>query len=801
MSTAHLPSDSEMTKTDRAVVRFARGVIRWRWLVVLLSIAAIGLSVASIAKNLQFKTDYRVFFGPNNPQVLAFDKIEAEYAKMDQITFIFAPENGNAVSKEMLESFRWFTAEAWQLPYVTRVDSLNNFQHTTARGFDLNVAPLVPEQGEITKAIAANARAVALAEPALRNSLISTDEMAKDGQYAAINARLTLPQDSLTATPEAVAAARDLEQRYHEKFPGSRIYMTGPTMLNTAFLESSRNDLATLTPLQYVVICLVLWLLLRSLASLFTTMVVIIASMLTALGISAALGITITSITATTPTIIMTLAVADSIHILVTLLVNMRRGVEKNIALVEAIRLNMSPIFLTSITTAIGFLSMNFSDSPPLRDLGNISAIGVMMAYFFSVALLPALIAIVPMRVKQREDRIAAFSTRYGHWLVDNWRPALIVSTIAAVGLIWMAQYNRYGDDDFIRYFDEDVRFNVDTSFARDHFSGFMGVFYDLDTGEDYGITDPDYLSKLDAFVQWWEAKPEVVSVGSIVPMMKRINKSMEGDDPVYYKLPEDRDIAVDNLFMYEMGLPFGLDTTTQINMAKSGSNIRVVFNDIASMRIRELADEGDAWLKENAPELLTGATGPPVMFAHIGKRSIQSMQSGTLLAIICISMLLILALRNLKLGALSLVPNLLPLVMTLGIWSFISGEIVFTNAVVSGMTLGIVVDYTIHFLSKYLRAKRQMGLSTEDAIRNAFTMVGAPILATSAILICGFLVLTTSHFIGNSSMAALTAIAITLALICDFVLLPALLLWLDNDKGTAPVTVTHSQSSQLEAS
>ena len=138
---------------------------------------------------------------------------------------------------------------------------------------------------------------------------------------------------------------------------------------------------------------------------------------------------------------------------------------------------------------------------------------------------------------------------------------------------------------------------------------------------------------------------------------------------------------------------------------------------------------------------------------------------------------------------------------MTLGVWSFLSGNIIFTNAVVSGMTLGIVVDYTIHFLSKYLRAKRQMGMSTEDAVRNAFTMVGAPILATSVILVTGFLVLTTSNFSGNSTMAALTAIAITLALICDFVLLPALLLWLDNDKSKKSAVQPNSNTSQPEAS
>lgn len=761
-------------------VRYARAIIRWRWLVLLASAAAMAISLFSIAQNVKFSTDYRVFFGPDNPQVLAFDKIEADYTKLDQISFILAPEEGTILSPRIIESMRWMTEEAWQLPYATRVDSLTNFQNTTALGDDLNVEPLVPEYGEITRADVDRVREVALNEPLLTEALIS-NKLARPGQYGAVAVTYTLPKLKLSETPEAVAAARDLEQRYKAKYPGVEIYMVGPTMLNVAFLEASRGDVSTLTPLQYLVIGLVLWLLLRSVSGLVSTMLVVTASALAAFGIATAMGITITSITATTPTIIMTLAVADSIHLLVAMLLQMRKGDSRNDALVESLRLNMGPVFLTSITTAVGFLSMNFSDSPPLRDLGNISAIGVMMAFVFSVTLLPAVMAVLPIKVRQSEDRIAAFSSRYGGWIVKRWQPALIVFSLLVAASAWLAQYNTYGDDDFIRYFSEDVRFRTDTDFARDQYSGFMGVFYDLDTKEDWGVAEPSYLRKLEAFENWWYQNPDVTNVRSIVPLMKRINKSMNGDRPEAYAIPEQRALSVENLFLYEMSLPFGLDINQQINAEKSGSLFRVTFGDVASEKIRAYGAAGEQWLKDNAPELLTQVTGPPLMFAHISLRNIESMKSGTLIAMLAISALLVVALRNIKLGALSLVPNLLPLIMTLGVWAIIHGNIIFTNAVVSGMVLGIVVDYTIHFLSKYLRARRELGLTTEAAVRSAFTMVGAPIVATSVILVAGFLVLTTSTFAGNSTMAGLTCIAIVIALICDFVLLPALLMWLDN--------------------
>ena len=147
------------------------------------------------------------------------------------------------------------------------------------------------------------------------------------------------------------------------------------------------------------------------------------------------------------------------------------------------------------------------------------------------------------------------------------------------------------------------------------------------------------------------------------------------------------------------------------------------------------------------------------------------------------LSFLMIFALRSLKLGLISFLPNLLPAVVAFGVWGVLNGVVNLGLSVVVGMTLGIVVDDSIHFLSKYRRARREKNLGTEDAIKYAFSSVGRALVVTTVILVIGFLVLSTSAFEMNSSMGLLTAITILLALIIDFFMLPPLLLWLDRDK------------------
>ena len=255
----------------------------------------------------------------------------------------------------------------------------------------------------------------------------------------------------------------------------------------------------------------------------------------------------------------------------------------------------------------------------------------------------------------------------------------------------------------------------------------------------------------------------------------------MHGDDPGWYRLPAERDLAAQYLLLYEMSLPYGLDLNNQINIDKSATRMTVMLYNMTTSSVLALEQRAAAWMRDNLPPAMhNAAASPTVMFSHIGARNIRSMLVGTTVALVLISFILVFALRSLRIGLLSLVPNLIPAALAFGAWGLAVGQVGLALSVVTGMTLGIVVDDTVHFLSKYLRARREKGLGAEDAVRYAFGTVGLALVVTSIVLIAGFMVLAFSAFALNSNMALMTSVTILFAIIADFLLLPPLLMALD---------------------
>ncbi len=761
-------------KKNAFTVKWAEWVLKRRW-VVLFGTIMLAMAAGYGGQFLGFNTDYRAFFGDDNPQLQAFTALQEKYTKDDNVFIVISPEDGDVFNPETLAAVEALTKEAWQTPYSTRVDAITNFQHTKAEGDDLYVEDLIENAEEKTPEELAYIKEVAVNEPLLVNRLVN-----EDGTLTAVNITVQIPGKELTENDEVTAFVRNLTDEFEANNPGLKTYSSGMVMLNNAFQETSQNDMATLIPLMFLVIIFTIWLATRSLSATFSTIVIIMLSIMAAMGMAGWMGIKLTPPSASAPTIIMTLAIADSIHILISLIQNMRGGMEKRAAIVESLRLNFMPVFITSITTVIGFLTLNFSDTPPFHDLGNITAIGMLGAFLFSVTTLPALMSLLPLKVKA-----VAKSNATGTGLIDRLADFVIANNKkllwgSAFGIVLISLLALRNDlnDEFVEYFSENVEFRTDTDYISDNLTGIYNVEFSLGAGESGGVNNPEYLSKLDEFDTWLYEQPEVVHVNSFSEIASRINKSMHGDDPTFYKVPESRDEAAQYLLLYEMSLPFGLDLNNQVNVDKSETRFTVTTTNLSSSEMIAFTDRAENWLRNQAPDhMFTHGTSAASMFSHLSKRQISSMMTGTAFAIALISFILILALRSFKYGILSLIPNLTPVTVGFGIWAMTSGYINSGIAIVFGMTLGIIVDDTVHFISKYLRARREQGKSPEEAVRYAFSTVGRALIATTLVLTAGFLVLAQSDFGMNSGMAMVSTIIIIVALVIDFLLLPGLLI------------------------
>lgn len=781
--------------TNAFAKNWAQFVIKYKW-PVFIGTLVLAMGLASQGK-MEFDGDYHVFFSESNPELEAFDALQDKYTKDDNVILALSPANENIFTKENLSAIEELTAAAWNTPYSSRVDAITNFQYTKAEGDDLYVDDLSYESASKTDSEILEIKEIALKEPLLVNRILN-----EKGSVTAINITVRLPGiDSATEIPEVTASVREMIASFKEKHPNFEVYTSGLVPMNTAFFEASMKDLM-LTMIMLVIVIITTFLLTRNFSSTLATLVVVLLSIISAVGFVGIMGIKLTPPSAVFPTMIMTLAVADSIHILITMLQKMRKeGLGKKEALIESMRLNFMPVFITSLTTVIGFLTMNFGDVPPFWDLGNITAFGMTMAFLYSTTALPALIAILPIKAKVKkatdESRLNWY-TRLGQFVTKQPVKLSVISIIVIGLLTFLATKNTFNDE-FVDYFDKSVDFRTDTDYISENLTGIYNVEFSIGSGESGGINNAIYLQKLNAFEDWLMEQPEVLHVNAFSEVARRVNRSMHGDNLNFYKVPDNREEAAQYLLLYELSLPFGLDLNNQINVDKSETRVTATIHNISSPEIIEFAKRSEQWLIDNAPEPMHAiAVSPMLMFSKLGFRQADSMLKGNIIALILISLVLMLALRNFKLGLLSIIPNVTPVLVGFGIWALYKGQINTGMVIVFGMTLGIIVDDTVHFMSKFLRAKRELGYDSKQAVIYAFETVGKALVTTTIVLVAGFVVLSTSSFALNSYMARITVIIITSALIIDFILLPSLLILTDR-KETKSLKVEEQNQIVLD--
>jgi len=386
--------------------------------------------------------------------------------------------------------------------------------------------------------------------------------------------------------------------------------------------------------------------------------------------------------------------------------------------------------------------------------------------------------------VRPRREGQTAFFDHVGEFVVRRRTPLLWGMAAIIIGLaagVPQVELN----DNWTKYFDERYEFRRDTDYIINNLTGVEAFEFSLPAGKEGAINDPEYIANVDRFAEWYRGQPKIIHVSAFPDIMKRLNMNMHGDDPAYYRIPEEHDLAAQYLLLYELSLPYGRDLNDQIDVGKSATRLTVIGRDMSAKEQRASADSANLWLKDNMPAaMVTEATGLTMMFAYISKRNIEGMLRGTMIAMAIISLILIVALKSVKIGLLSLLPNFVPAAMSFGLWGYLIGNVGVAASVVTAVTFGIVVDDTIHFLSKYLRARRERKLGPQDAVRFAFRSVGHALWTTTAVLAAGFIVLSTSGFEVNWSLGLLTAMTIVIALAADFFFLPPLLMKLDRSKS-----------------
>lgn len=751
-------------------------------LTLLVSIIFSVLCASGLSK-LTANNDYKAFFQANDPWMLASENIQNTYTRDQNIMLVIKSGDSELFTPQGMRCLSAATEAGWELPYVTRVDSVANFQHSEAFGDDINIRDLIEVDAQLSPDYIASSKQAALQEPQLLNRLISPD-----GSTAGINLTLHMETESKAEVRTAADAAREWRDQLDKHCPNTERHLSGVIMVNDAIAKASRHDMLVLGPAMFAAIVLTLLLMFRSLSAVIGAVLVVGLSIAAGLGVAGWVGYQMTPTLAIAPTMMMTMAVADCVH-LMSGIRDARVREPLNQAVITSLKLNALPIAITSLTTAIGFLGMRVADNPPLVHLGTVSAIGVTMAMLLSLTLLPAWICLTQAKLTPQAHQQSQWLAGLSHWVANRRRAILVFTMIFTAAMAWSASRNQ-PTEDLVKYFDHSTEIRQATEFSLDHLTGLYQIQFSLDSGESNGVANPDYLRKLDAFARWFMQQPGVIQVSQVGDIVKRLNRSMHGDNDDWYRIPEQRELAAQYLLMYQLSLPFGLTLENLVTPDFDASRFVATLGRVESQQITDLEARAYQWLATHAPELSVrdGAAnrgaGPAMMYANTASKITSTMTKATFVALIGISILLCFALRSIGWGLLSMIPNVIPAVIAFGIWGLINGHISMTVALVSTMTLGIVVDDTVHFLSKYLHAKRHYGHNPQVALRYAFTTVGVALVITTIVLVIGFGVMSLSPFEPSARMAELALITISSALIFDLLFLPALISTVEKKLG-----------------
>lgn len=742
-------------------------------------IAACSLLLVALSlglSSLTISNDFRVYLSKDNPQLLAFESFEDNYVRSDSATLVIESKQGDLFSQKALALIKSATELAWQIDSAYRVSSLTNYQYTRSKNDEIETNYLVESTDDLTAIELNELRKIALSEKRLVRSLITAD-----GKLTVVVINLRLDKKVKNASTLVTEQMESLRNQLRQQYPEFEIDNGGSTAFNTTLARAVANDLTTLVPISYVLIFVGLILFLRRLSGTIAIFILISACLVSTFGFFGWVSPVLTPIAGFAPSILLSIMVADSVHIITTYYQFRSEQIDQKLALTKSLSINYTPVLVTSITTIIGFLTLNFSSSPPYQDLGNMVAFGVLLALIFSVFLLPALLMVIPEKKPFVLVEKMSFQ-KFSSWIISN-RRALLIFMLVAVALLTISIPKNKLSDNWSQYFDHSFEVIKLVKKVDGYLTGVNSLEYSIASNSQQGIFSQDYISQLDQFEQWYLAQKKVIKVIGFSQLMKDLNKTMHNDKSNEYKVPESSKLAAQYLLFYEFGLPAELGLSNLITIHKDATRFTVSVSDAGSDELLALDKKAQAWLKQNAPALkTTEATGLGMVFAHIAQRNISSLLTGTLLALLGISAILVLIFKSVKLGLISLVPNIIPAAMAYGLWGLIFGYVDISLSIVACSTLGIVVDDTVHFLHKY-RIAIQSGLNAHDAIKATFARVGQALLTTTIVLSGGFLILAVSHMNTSAAIGMLMAITLVFALIVDFLLLPPLLLLLDKQK------------------
>ncbi len=751
----------------RGVSERVAAFIRRHPLLAVLASLGLVLAIAPGAGRLRSDFTHRGYFYDSDPLLKDLDKMERRFGNDDAVVIAVHSPSG-IFDEDSIALTRDLTERLWHAPEVMRVDSITNFRWAHAAGEELVVEPLVPDDRPLTAALLAERRQVAVTHESLPGYLIS-----KDATTALVFARVRPAMDGKAPDARRITAAVD-EIVHSLARTDHTFYVTGGPAIEAAYASAAQKDNSRMMPVVLAICIGILALLLRNVAAVFLCMCVAGVGSFASLCVAGWLGVEFTSVTAALPVIFIAIAITDPIRIMSAYLLDLTRGVERKEAAEIALGRNFLPTVATASTTAFGFLSYLTSDIKTVAGFGLVAGVSCLVAWSFGQLFVGGMLFLLPWRkvTKVSEPRLARYAPRMTDWIFKyrTWVcVAFAAVTVVAAGLTSTVHV----DADPVQYFAADHPLRKATDFIESGVGAARSVELVIDSGEADGIKDPAFLSRVDAFEKWLRARPKITQTVSVTDVLKHVNRALHGGEDAAYKLPDDRRAVAQELLMYTLNLPEGM-----------GINDRVTLNNDA-LRVTALWTIGSSnealkeipLIEHKAEELGLNVTvtGKYPLFQRLEYHLVRSFLSSFGTELVIVGVILTIFFRSSWLGLLAIIPNLVPLVAGGGVLWLLGEKLTVGTVLVASLCLGIAVDDTTHVFADFLRS-RSLGMNPRESIEEFYRDKALALGSTSTVLVATFGAFYLSTFTPNRVFGVMTAIVLTLGLIADMTLSPAIL-------------------------
>ncbi len=725
--------------------------------------------------NTRIDSTFSAILSEDDPLRAEVEEVREDFPPSTAVLFAFLSTEGDVFNFEMLRAIDDLTNRYVEVESAVSVGSLLNrrLNAVDADLFDRDY--LIPELSTLTLDGLNDIRKIALEDEALTKSMLSPEG---DMALAVIKYRATADdQETRLSIGRSVIALRD---SLRAEYPELTIYVLGGVLFELEGYNAQIQDSRYLFPLVITINVLVLWFCLRSLSFSLCLFGVALATIGLTVGTVGWAKVPFNQISTMAPLVVVMIAMADGIHIVSIYVQGLHRSLGKIEAMRQSLAANIQPVSLTTVTTAMGFLSLNYCSSPGIYGFGNVVAIGVCWAYVVTLTLLPTLILLLPIRDIPQPLGLRGFISGVGRLVERRGTPLFWGSIVVIVATLALLPLNKVDFDRF-SFVDTDSDFHHVMKALSEKIGNDQSLVFSIHSGEYYGITEPAFLNEVDEFSIWLEEQPETSFVTSYTDLLKNLNKAEHDNDESWNILPDDRLQIIDYLVGYQLIQEIEPNLEPIFNPDYSAIRLMIGTSNLTNLQLTRFNDRIEHWIAENLnPGYEVKHGDNSLLFARLDRSVSIELLQGFALSFVLITVTLLIGLKSLRYGLLSIVANLFPATIVFGVWGLWIGELSPYILMLFSISIGLVVDDSVHILSKYISARRDAE-SPESAVQHSLEKAGSAITISTISLALGTLVLVFSNTFYYQNVAQLLTPIIVVALLLDLLFLPSLLVKFDN--------------------